>query len=398
MARTYGPTLTGTYSYVQAVMWFAVPFLSVGAESIVIRELVRGTRPKNEIMGSAFVALTASGFVMTLLPLGGLWLFQGNDRLLMAMALYTAIGFLPTGLLVIEQAFKSEYRALPIFLARAGSALAGAIAKLYVIICHYPIEYVVLLTAVEAFVLGGLFVFLYGKANDIGAWKFVPKYALHLLSQTAPGMIASLTVLLFLRANYILLAHFLGYDAVGQYAVAFQTAQLFLVLPHVFFGAVYPRMVYLHANDPDRYRVVLNMCYFAFTMAGYLIVVICLLFAGIIFQVTFGDRYLPASQITTVLAVANIFNFSWTVRGRSIDLANSTPYHVWNALVGLAMVLVTGWFVIPIYGSLGAAWCIAFALFVAGILTTFLLPSVREDAVVQLKALFFVPSFRMNEL
>lgn len=398
IARTYGPVLTGAYSYVQAVMWFAVPFLSVGAESIVIRELVRAARSRNEIIGSAFGVLSISGLTMTLLPLGALYLIQGSDHLLIAMALYTALGFVPTGFLVIEQVFKSEQRVFPIFLARAGSAMLGAAAKIYLIVFHFPIEYVVLATAVEAFILAALLICLYQRENFIGNWKFNYSYAIKIMSQSAPGMVASVTVMLFFRANYILIAYFLGYDAVGQYAVAFQCAQLFLVLPHVFFGAVYPRLVYLHMHDPHRYRLILNMCYLGFTVAGYLIVVFCALFARKIFHLTFGDRYEPASQITIILAIANIFNFSWTVRGRSIDLANSTQYHMWSAGIGLAIVVATGWLVIPSYGAVGAAWCIAFALFVSGVVTTFFLPAIRQDAIVQLKALFFLPSFKMSEI
>ena len=55
LARSYGPSLIGTYSYSQTVMLFAVPFLAMGSEGVVIRELVRHKSRYNEIMGSAFV-------------------------------------------------------------------------------------------------------------------------------------------------------------------------------------------------------------------------------------------------------------------------------------------------------------------------------------------------------
>jgi O-antigen/teichoic acid export membrane protein len=398
LARTYGPALIGTYSYVQTVMLFAVPFLATGSEGIVIRELVRLKRPQNEVMGSSFVMLSLTGLTMTLIPLLGIWIFQGDEKSLVTMALFTAFGFLPTGFLVAEQSLKAKQRALPIFIARVGSSFACASVKLYLIYFRYPIESIVLVTAIESFILTIVLLYFYARDGKIRDWKFNAAYAKEIFNQCFPGMIASITVMLFFRANHILLVYLLGYEAVGQYAVAFQTSQLFLVLPHVFFAAIYPRLVYLHTHDPARYRTVLNVCYFGFTGLGYLILIFCVLFARPIFHFVFGDRYDTASQIIVVLAIANVFNFSGAVRGRAIDISNSTHYHVWCAAIGLMIVIPASWFVIPVYGALGSAWCIAFALFISGMVTSFFLPAVRDDARVQLKSLFLIPSFKISEI
>jgi O-antigen/teichoic acid export membrane protein len=185
---------------------------------------------------------------------------------------------------------------------------------------------------------------------------------------------------------------------VGQYAVAFQIAQLFLVLPTVCFGAIYPRLVHLHTHDPARYRTVLNICYYGFTLMGYAIMVFCWLFGRQLIHAAFGSKYDLAGQIVVVLAIANIFSFSGAVRGLSITITNSTHYHIWNVLAGLLIVVPTSWFIIPIYGALGAAVCISFAYFVSGVCTTFFLRKVRADAIVQLKALFLIPSFHLSDI
>lgn len=398
LARVYGPELIGTYSYVQTVMLFAVPFLAAGSEGVIIREYVRAGPSKSELMGSAFVVLSTTGLITTLLPLVAICAFQGDQQSLVYMALFTAIGFLPTGFLVAEQALKSEQDAMPILMARGGSALLGAAVKLYLIYLRASIEWIVLVTAAESFLLTALLLYFYARKHSMAEWKFDFARAKFIFRQSFPGMIASIAVMLFFRANHILLVYLLGYEAVGQYAVAFQTSQLFLVLPTVFFGAIYPRLVHLHSHDPARYRTVLNICYYGFTLLGYLILLFCALFAKWIFNFVFGAKYDVASQIIVILAIANVFNFSGAVRGRAIDIANSTHYHVWCASLGLAIVVPLSWLAIPIYGAFGAALCAAFALFISGIATSFFLPTIRKDAAVQIKSLFLIPSFKRSDL
>ena len=99
LARVYGPELIGTYSYAQTIMLFAVPFLATGSEGVIIREYVRAGPSKGALMGSALAVLSMTGLITTLLPLAAIWLFQGDQQSLVYMALFTAIGFLPTGFL-----------------------------------------------------------------------------------------------------------------------------------------------------------------------------------------------------------------------------------------------------------------------------------------------------------
>lgn len=397
LARTYGPALMGSYSYVQTIMQ-VVPFLLMGTEGVIIREYVRAGPQKGELMGSAFLILSTTSLVATLAPVGAIWLLQRDQALLVHMAAFSAIGFLPTGLLVTELALKAERDAAPILAARLSSSLLGASTKLCLIYLHVSIEWVALATSLESLVLMLLLLCFYQRKRSVLTWRFGKSRARFIFKQCYPAMLASVAVMLFFRSNQLLLVYLAGYEAVGQYAIAFQTSQLFLVLPTVFFGAIYPRLVYLHAHDAARYRAVLNMCYYGFAVTGYLILLSCLIFGHALFEKVFGTRYELASRIIVIFAIANLFSFSGAVRGRAIDIANSTHYHAWIAVLGLAIVVPASWLSIPTYGALGAAISVVGALFVFEIGTSFFLPAVRKDAIVQIKALLLIPSFKLSDI
>lgn len=394
LARTYGPDILGQYSYVQTVMLFAVPFLAVASEGIIVRDFVRQPKDTKEILGSSLIVLSATGLVTTLVPLISLWLFRGNEHALMTMALFTALGFVPSGFLVIEHLLKKQQRVMTIFFVRGGSAIFGTLLKLYLIYFGYPIETVVLATALEAFLMTALFLLVVAKEYPPRTWSFSAPLARRIFKQSLPGMIASVMVLAFYRTNHLLLAYLSDFNSVGQYALAFQTAQMFLVLPTVAFGAVYPKLVEIHISDPARYRNAMNLLYFGFTAAGFLIALAAYVGAKPFFHLVFGDRFDVASDILIVLAVGNIFNFSTTVRGRAIDIANLTTYHMWCGGLGFLLVVISSWLVIPVYGPVGAAWCITGAIAVSGVFSTYFLPGLRPDGIAQLKALLLIPDVK----
>jgi O-antigen/teichoic acid export membrane protein len=393
-ARSYGPALVGSYSYALTVMQFAVPFLAVGSEGIVIREIVRRSRPLGEVMGSAFLVLSGVGLVVTLIPLAFIAVTQRHDTMLFTIAALTAIGFIPNGMLVAEQALKAELRAMPVVAVRMTTATASAAAKLFVAINQYPIEFFAAITAAESFVLSGLLIFAYRhEGHSIGAWRLNPGYAKYLLTQSLPLMISSVVVMLFFRANHVLLFYLSGAETVGQYAVAFQVMQIFLVFPEVFFRAAYPRLVALHAKDPARYESIINMCYYGFSCLGYAILVFNLLFAPMLFSLFFGPRYALANELIMILSAANLFDYLGAVRAQFININNATHYHLVNAAVGLTVLLSLDAFLIPAHGAIGASWSITIAFFVSAILTSFIFTATRATGWAQLKALVLVPAF-----
>lgn len=391
LARGYGPEMLGQYSYVQTVMLFAAPFLASGSEGIIVRDVVRQPAATSEILGSALVVLSVTGLVTAILPLVYVWFSRGNSEGFMSMALLTALGFVPMGFLVIEHYLKAHQDAAMILLARAGSSTLGAVAKFFFIYHHYPIQYVIGATAVETFLLVAILFWAAGGRVPLPQWRFSRPIAWAIFEQSFPGMIAAVAVTLFFRANHLLLAHFSDFESVGQYALAFQGIQMFLVVPAVAFGAIYPRLVQLHAIDRPKYDRIMRFLYLGFTATGYLLTVLCWLTSGWIFHMFFGERYEVARQVFNVLAVANIFNFSWQVRSRAIDLTNQTRFHAWVGLIGLAVVTASSLFAIPRFGPVGAAWCVTLATAVAGVLTTAFLPGLRSDAIAQAKAFLLIP-------
>ncbi len=394
-ARSYGPDLVGIFSYATTVMQFAVPFLAAGAEAVVVRELVRGAHPHGEVIGSAFAILSATGLAVTLLPLGFIVATNGFTNPLWSISILLGLGFIPNAFLVAEQAFKADVKPVPIIMARIVSATVSGAARIFLILRGYPVESVAAVIAAEAFVLSAILLYAYHRAGyKVSKWRASSAFSVFLFKQAVPGMLAWLVVMIFFRANHVLLIFLSSLDAVGQYSVAFQVAQVFAILPGVFFSGIYPRLVHVHTTDLKRYESIINLCYLGFSALGYAIIAFNVIAGHIVFTFLFGARYALAGEIIVVLSIATLFNFLGSVRAQVINISNAMHYHIPNALVGLAILLPSSLYLIPRYGAIGAAWSITGASFVSGILTSFMIPATRATGIAQIKALLILPLLR----
>jgi O-antigen/teichoic acid export membrane protein len=392
VARSYGPTPMGVLAYAQAIVQFGAPFLAAGCEPIIIRELLRNPDRHNDVIGAAFLNLMLMGLAITALPLLYIVLSHPGDHLLIVVSLFLTLAFVPNSLLVIEHDLKARLRAVPIVLTRIVVMSVATILKLWLVAAGFSIVAIAAMTALEAFVLAGAFVALYVRSGrSLHSWRFRRDDVGFLFRQMMPMMLSGFVVMVFFRINHILVAQFGGYGEVGQYAVAFQMAQLFGILPMVFFTAVYPRLVAVHSSDEQQFRDMTRWLYTGFSALGYLIAAAVYIVGDRVVALAFGPQFALAGALLFILAIGNVFNYSGAVRAQVINIGNIPHYHVWNAAVGLLVIVPASLYLLPRVGVVGAAWSMTGSALISGVLTSFLFRRTRTTGADAIRGLFLLP-------
>lgn len=393
MGRMFGPGLMGAFSYAQSAANLAGPFLAVGAEPVVVRELVRRPQEADTVLGSAYRFLFLMSLAVTALPVLLVWVALSNaDRTLM-MTAWLVAPFICNGFLVIDHYFRARLMVRPLVTARIASLLFGLVVKVVAMYSGLSIVYVAIGFSLEQLALVALLIIAYRRLGlRIGDWRSTPQTRHLLLRQCLPSMLSAVVVQLFFRLNFIMLGSLFldpnrALNEVGQYAVAFQIVQLTNMLPLVISSAIYPRLVTLHAENPDRYRQVLRGLLIWITGAGYVLVLGAYFLGPPILHAVFGVKFDRAANILVMLCISTVFNFSGAVRALFININGMTKYHLFNAALGLAILAPADFIFIPASGGLGAAGAAAVATFVSGILSSLLLSRTRSFGFDQLRAL-----------
>jgi PST family polysaccharide transporter len=392
MARAYGPSGLGIFSYAQSLISLAAPLLAPGAEAIVIRELVRNNCPSDKVLGSALGMLCGSTIVAVMLPVTFAFIVDAQEPSLITMVILLGIGVSPSGLLVLEHFFKAKEEVGAVLRARLTTGVVLAAAKLSLIAAGFPIVAVVIVTSAESVVLVISLIFLYAASGrSILAWRFDKDETMFIFRQALPAMLSGIAVSLFFRINQILLANISTYDQLGNYSIAFQIVQLFSVIPTVIFSAIYPRMVAIHHDDEKYFdKLIAWLCY-GMTLLGYACCLFILVFGSDMIRLIGGTKFHDANTILMILMFSTVVNFNAIVRGQYINIKNATKYHLISAAIGLFALVPASLALIPSYGGIGAAYGVAISSLFSGVVSSAFFSPLRKIGIVQLRSLFLIP-------
>jgi PST family polysaccharide transporter len=286
---------------------------------------------------------------------------------------WLAIAFVPTPIYVIDFLWKSElrpaYSVLPRLLIMPLALAAKAVAAR----AGFSIVAIAAISAAEAWISAGLVAIVYAVAKRPEERWGLDRDVLRLLfRQTLPAMISWLVGLVFLRVTHLMLGYLSDYKQVGIYSVAYQLIQLPNILPTIVLSTCYPRLVALREERPERYREYLDKLLSFFSFVGWALIAAIALFGDWGVTVLFGRGFSGSGPVLLLLSASTLVNFSGSVRGQVIFIANRPNLHVVNALVGLAVMVPADLVLIPPYGALGGAVAVTIASFSASMLTSFL--------------------------
>jgi O-antigen/teichoic acid export membrane protein len=395
LARCYAPAEFGLWSYTIAIVQFAAPFLAGGAEPMVVRELVRYPDRRAEVLGSAAVIIGMTTIVANVVPLAYLYFSHPKDGRVITIGLLAAASTIPNFLLVLEHYLRAEVRPGPIVSARLAATVGAGAAKIAVAAAGYPIVLLAAVMSLEAGlqVIGLIVSVTVGNGPRIMRWSPSMAMTWGLARTCLPTMISGLLVTLFFRVNYLLLENLAGFQQVGYYALAFSILQITVMFPGVLLTGIYPRLVEIAKSRAD-FDNAARWLFFGGSVFGYTAVAAMAVLGHLVVPVLFGQRYVPATHVLSVMFLGFVIMTSAAVRAVVINILLDPAYHLWSAGFGLLVLVPISWFLIPSLGAVGAAWGIVVSSAASAIVTTWLIPALRPYAADQLLGLFLLTPFR----
>jgi polysaccharide transporter, PST family len=385
--RRYGPRELGKYAYAIAVIQIVAPLLIGGIEPMLIREIVRRPSDRLELLGSSFSLVLWATIVAVLVPFLYVLATNYRDTELIAMVLGLSLSLLPNCLLVVMAFFRAESRiTLATICGFAGVAVSAG-SRIALVLLGKPLYYVTAAAILEPLITGAALLFFYRKTyGSVLKWRTSKHSMIQLLSLSWSAILASFVVMLFFRLSHLMLKSLSSFDQLGYYAVAFQMFTVLNLLPNSVLSVVYPRLVQLHNTNVNRYNELTQLLYVLVTVSGVAICVGVWFFVLPIVTLAFGAKSAPVAPIAFVMSIANLFTFSGAVRSQVIYIEHKPIYHVYNTVLGLAVLIPLNFFLIPKYGAVGAAMSVATACFASGVASSWMIPALRSTGLDQVLA------------
>jgi PST family polysaccharide transporter len=399
VARYLGPAQYGIYNYAVAFVALFAPLVEVGLRDIIIRDVLRATEDKDEILGTGFGLQLAGGLLALVLAIGIGQITRPEDSLtrwliaiLAARFAFQALSYSP------DYWFQSQVQSKYTVWARNIALVLVAVLKIGLVVSGAPLIAFAWAALCEVLVFTVALLAFHRLSGEIlSVWRASFPRAKRLLKNSWPLLVSAFAITVYMKIGQVMLRNMVDEQALGLYAVAARLSELWYFIPVAIASSFYPVIVRSRDNHNGAvYRKRIQLFYDIMAGISYAIVVPLVLLAPILVETLFGSDYSEAGPILRVQAWALLFVSLGVARGRWLMAEDMVRFSMLATILGALTNVALNFVLIPRYGGLGVAWATTISQAVSAYLSSLL--SRRLWPVFSQLSLSLLLPFRLSSL
>ena len=363
VARYLGPDQYGQLSYALAFVALFSSLANLGLDSIVVRNIVRSSTTKDEILGTVFVLKLMGGATAFGVTIAAILPLRPADNLTHWLVGITAAGMIFQAFDTIDYWFQSQVQSKFTVIARNIVFLLLSTVKIVLVIAKAPLIAFAWAGLAET-ILGamGLMAAYRVSGRFLKAWRATLGLAKELLRDSWPLIFSGIVSMIYLRIDQVMLGQMVSNEEVGIYSAAVRLAEVWYFIPMAIYSSVLPSIVEAKAVSDELFYGRLQKFYNMMAFIGYAVALPVTFLAGWIVELLFGAAYARAGSMLAVLIWAGLFVNLGVARSSFLMSMNWTRVHLMTVFLGSIINVALNFLLIPRYGGMGAviASCVAY--------------------------------------
>ncbi len=396
IAREFGPSDYGLFNMLLAFVALFAPFIALGLNAIVTRELLTKPELEGKIIGTvlflrAFGMLIGSAAILVL----GSWLVDSiQPHLLFVFILLLGNSF--SVFLVLDHWLQSRMESKFAATIRTISlALFGA-GKIVVAIWHQDLFLLFVIQALEWIFVGVCFFGVYLKRRKSSQFLGIDLgYGFGLLKESVWLIFSGIAAVIYLKIDQIMLGSMVGQEEVGVYSVAVKLSEIWYFFPIALAASFFPKLIKDKKTNPIMYEKMLQGLIDLVFVFSLIVVTFTLAFSWFFVPFIFGAEYQRSASLLNIQIWACCFVFMRAITSKWLIAESMVKFSLLSQGTGAILNVVLNLYLIPLYQAEGAAWATLLSYFFASYLCFWIFPSTRTVALKMTLAV--VGIFRMKD-
>lgn len=355
VARYLGPEQFGLFSYALAFVALFSAVANLGLDDIMVRDIVRDPADTAQVLGTAFVLKLVIGLVTFAVAIGTIIALRPSEGLSHWLVGIIAVGLILQSLNVIEYWFHSQVQAKYVVFARNAAFLVCSLIKVVLILAAASLiafAWVALFEVVVATL--GLVVAYRAKGNRLREWRSSLDKASELLRDGWPLMLSGIVIMVYLRIDQVMLGELAGNEELGIYSVAVRLAEIWNFVPAAVYWSVFPSIIEARAVSEELFYERLQRLYKLMALLAYGVALPVTLLAQWLVPLLFGEAYARGGLMLAVLIWSLLFISLESARSAFLTAMNWTRLYLLTSTLGCALNIALNFWLIPLYGGMGA--------------------------------------------
>jgi O-antigen/teichoic acid export membrane protein len=388
VARYLGKEQYGIMNYVISIVAIFQVFADFGLDLIQIREESKNPEMRDKIIGTVFflklffAALTLLAIFITVC------LFIHDDYIQAYIMLY-ALSIILNTTWVTRNHFTSMVWNEYVVKTEISRNIIGMIIKVGLVLFHLSLFWFICSLLFDSLLLAIGYVISYVKKIDtVKKWTFDKSLAIYMMKQAFPLLLSGAAIIVYNRIDQVMIGDMIDKSHLGVYSVAIRFTELLVFVPTIIAQTISPMLVEKRKEDLNRYeecsRIFINV---TVSLCIMMAVATSLLSYPIVY-ITFGQAYIGAASVLSILAFKVIGDALSQTSGQLMIVEGIQQYAPIRNLIGCATCIILNLILIKHYGIHGAAYTALITIFVSGTFSNFLIPAYNGIFYKQLRAIF----------
>ncbi|MGB3512760.1 MAG: flippase [Microcoleaceae cyanobacterium] len=388
VARYLGPEDFGLLNYAIAFVSLFSTFATLGLNNIIVREVVRNLSAKDEIIGTAFVLKLLGGLSIFILTFSFIYLLKPDENQTQFLVAIISISMIFRAFDVIEFWFQSQLQSKHIIIAKTSGYLLLNLVKIIAVKMQASISIFAGIWSAEI-VLGavGLIIVYQWQGHLLKAWSWSLERAKFLLVESWPLILSGVVIMIYMRTDQIMLGEMIGDSAVGIYSATVRVSEMWYLIPNTLVQSVFPKIVQAKEISKQVYYERLQQLFYTVAALSYSFTIPITFFSTQIMTLIYGENYAAAGPVFSIHIWSGLFVSLGVARGPWLITEGFTKFAAAATATGAIVNVILNYFLIPKYGTMGAAIATVMSQVVASYICHLFVPQTRIIFIQQTKAL-----------
>jgi PST family polysaccharide transporter len=356
VARYLGPDQFGLLNFALAFVGLFAALPSLGLQGIVVRDIVRYPNCAQVTLGTAALLQMISGPVAYLLLLVAIMYLRPDDALARSVVCILGSMMLIEATKIAVYWFESQIQSRYTVWVQSSTLLAFALIKIILIMQGSSLTAFVWVTLAELATASLMLLIVMNKHGpSLTSLRFTFERAKTLLTDSWPLIFSAISVTIYMKIDQIMIGQMMGDEAVGIYTAASRISELWYFIPMAIAASVFPTILEAKKKSEDLYYAHLQKLYNLMVVISLAVAVPMTFVSTELVKFLYGEAYLDAGPILAIHIWAAIFVFLGVASGQWFIAENKQLLNLERTAIGAVVNVILNLWLIPIYGSIGAA-------------------------------------------
>jgi O-antigen/teichoic acid export membrane protein len=355
VVRYLGPESFGVLSYVISFVGLFATIATLGLDSIVVRELVKDSSRRDELLGSVFYLRVIGALIAIVLTIIAAFILKESySNIILICIIVTSTLF--QSLNVVEYYFQANVVSKFNVYVQSSSLIVASLIKVFLVLFSAPLISFAIVYVVEYIFLSFGFYLVY-KINNlkIKKWKFKSSTAIVLLKDAWPLVLSGVVISIYMKIDQVMIKNMLSSKEVGYYAAAVKLSEAWYFIPMAICTSLFPAIVKAKQVSEKLYLSRLQKLYDILAWMSIGIAIPVTFLSEFIIKILFGVKFLPAAPVLTIYIWAGVATFLGVASSQYLISENMTKLSFFRTLIGMIINVILNLIFIPIYGIVGSA-------------------------------------------